>query len=65
MFAKLVQSKSSSIIVVQVVRVYLIVCCAQALGNLCWHIVVTIFPTVGTINLVIQQKSINLLKLSL
>ncbi len=64
-FAKLVQLESSYIVVVQVVVVYLIVHCVQALGNLCCLVVVIVFTIRGTTNLAIQRKSMNLLKLSL
>jgi hypothetical protein len=56
MFAKLVHSKSSSIVVVQVVGMYLIVRCVWALRNLRCCTIVRIFPTARTIDLAIQQK---------
>ncbi len=54
MFAKLVQPKSSSIVVVQVVGVYLIIHYVRALRNLRCCIVVRVFSIRGTTNLAIQ-----------
>jgi hypothetical protein len=53
MFAKLVQFKSSFIVVVKAIGMYLIVCCAWALGVLHYCTVVTVFLTTWTIDLAI------------